>query len=219
MRSLVLPAFLLLSACAASGEAPASGPQAAPAECTAVFGKQAPAGWIDTGAVVRVTFKGGKPTAVEGQAPGGAVHAVTLPVDGEDKQREAMSQEICRLGGLFGALDAPPREAKDGTVALHVTRPPAPSEKADLALFCAGPPDPRLAAGGFDSQAMRVLAMLALREVLTTPRWRSWILAKSRRLRDAEAQAKDAVYAEMVAELRAAGAPEACWFASTILAH
>jgi hypothetical protein len=38
-------------------------------------------------------------------------------------------------------------------------------------------------------------------------------------MREAEGPAQDKVYADMVAELRAAGAPEGCWFAKVVLAH
>jgi hypothetical protein len=216
MRAKVFT-FLLLAGCGASGGAPAEAPPSAPAECTAGFGATPPAGWIEGGVTIQVTFKGGKPTAAEGHAADGKVSPVLLPGDGKEKDREALSQEVCRLGGLYGAVDPAAMKRDEGTVAVRVMKPAAPSEKADLALFCAGPPDPRLASGSFDPSQMRTLAMLTLREVLTTPRWRSWIVAQGRRVQAAEGPAKDKIYAEMVAELRAAGAPQSCWFAGAVL--
>jgi hypothetical protein len=214
MRSPILVACLALSGCAASGEPPAD-PSAAPAECTATVGGRLPAGWVDTGATLRVTVEHKKPTAMEGRAADGSAHPITLPVGGNEK--EVMAQEICRLGGLLGVVDRAAAKTETGEIVVHVAKPSAPSEKADLALFCAGPPDPRIAGAELDPSQLRTLAMLAMPEVLTTARWRTWIVAQGRRVRAAEGPAKEKIYTEMVAELRAAGAPEGCWFAKAVL--
>jgi hypothetical protein len=215
MRARVL-AFVLVAGCRASGAAPADDPTPAPTECTASYGTTLPEGWVDTGAALHVTLKAGKPTGAEAHSADGKVRPVPLPAEGREKQWDAIVQEICRLGGLYGAVDPVVAKKNEGTLIVRVLKPSAPSEKADLALFCADPPDPRLAPGKFDPAMMPTMATLILAELLTTPRWRSWIVAQKRRLLTAEEPARDKIYAEMVAELRAAGAPEDCWFAGAV---
>ena len=215
MRNPILLAAAFVAGCGAAGPGPAA-PADAAAECTAVTFSRMPAGWVETGATVVVTTKGGSPAGIEGHGADGAVHPVPLP---PGKEKEAMLGEVCRLGGVAALVPKDANETKDSQVALRVVKPSAPSDKADLDLFCAGPPDPRIAAMDPDPAQLRTLAMLSLTEVLTTPKWRSWIVARGRRVQEAEGPAKHKVYADMVAELRAAGAPEGCWFAKAVLAH
>ena len=220
MRTYLLLASALLAGCGAAESAPATagaGPSSAPAECTATTGDKLPAGWVETGATLQVTLKDKKPAGIEGHPKDGPVHPVPMPPEGQEK--EAMAQEVCRLGGLLAVVDRSAAQTRDGAVVLRVARPAAPSEKADLALFCSGPPDPRMAGGNFDASQMRTLAMMGMGEVLTTPRWRSWLVAQGRRVRAAEGPDKDKIYGEMVAELRAAGAPQDCWFTKAITAR
>jgi hypothetical protein len=217
MRSFILPAAAFVAGCGGAGPGPAASADAA-GECTAAALSRMPAGWIETGATVVVTTKGGRPAGIEGHRADGAVHTVPFT---PGKEEEAMLGEVCRLGGV-GALfpDADPEDAmrvKDSQVALRVVKPSAPSDKTDLDLFCAGPPYPWIAV--MDPDPARTLAMHSLTAVLTTPKWRSWLVAQKRRMREAEGPAQDKVYADMVAELRAAGAPEDCWFAKAVLAH